>query len=232
MGSASSQVTEGLTAGERDKLPAKPVYEIGKRIFDLVLSGVLLVLLAPVWLALAILIKLDSRGPVYYTQSVLGRDGAEFTMYKFRSMAPNSRREDHTADLERNFFERKPTGRDEKGAIFKTVLTDESRITRVGRWLRRTSLDELPQMWNVLRGEMSLVGPRPALPEEAKLYDESQRARFAVRPGLTGLYQVTSRHRVPIEEMIQMDLEYVRRQSFWLDCKILLKTPAAMLSGI
>lgn len=227
------QVAEGLALGKPDaSLPARRVYQHGKRVIDFALSGILLFLLAPVWLVLTILIKLDSKGPVYYAHSVVGRNGTEFVMYKFRSMLPNSRREDHRADLERNFLGREPTGSDEKGAIYKSALTDQSRITTVGRLLRRLSLDELPQLWNVLRGEMSLVGPRPALPDEARLYDESQKVRFVVRPGLTGLYQVTARHRVPIEEMIRIDLEYIRRQSFWLDCKILLKTPVAMLSGV
>jgi lipopolysaccharide/colanic/teichoic acid biosynthesis glycosyltransferase len=226
------QVAEMLTQEKVDRLPKQPVYQASKRILDFLLSVLLLVLLAPLWLVLLILIKLDSKGPAYYTQSVVGLNGAEFTMYKFRSMVPNSRREDHTVDLERNFLERIPTGSDEKGPIYKTALTDRSRITRIGRLLRRLSLDELPQLWNVVRGEMSLVGPRPALPEEARLYDDAQKGRFAVRPGMTGLYQVTARHRVPIEEMIRMDLEYIQEQSFWLDCKILLKTPIAMLGGV
>jgi len=208
------------------------VYRACKRAFDFVLSGFLLVLLTPVWLVIALLIKLDSKGPVFYVHSVVGRHGIEFPMYKFRSMLPNSRRDDHTADLERNFLTREPTAVDGKGPIFKTALTDQSRITRVGRFLRRSSLDELPQVWNVFRGDMSFVGPRPSLPDEVRLYNEQQKGRFAVRPGITGLYQVTARNRVPIEDMIRLDLEYVSRQSLWLDVKILLKTPVAMASGV
>lgn len=208
------------------------MYRACKRAFDFVLSGFLLVLLTPVWLVIALLIKLDSKGPVFYVHSVVGRHGIEFPMYKFRSMLPNSRRDDHTADLERNFLTREPTAVDGKGPIFKTALTDQSRITRVGRFLRRSSLDELPQVWNVFRGDMSFVGPRPSLPDEVRLYNEQQKGRFAVRPGITGLYQVTARNRVPIEDMIRLDLEYVSRQSLWLDVKILLKTPVAMASGV
>jgi lipopolysaccharide/colanic/teichoic acid biosynthesis glycosyltransferase len=226
------QVAEMLTQGKVESPPRQPVYQASKRIVDFLFSVLLLIVLAPLWLLLVILIKLDSTGPAYYRQSVVGLNGAEFTMYKFRSMVPNARREDHTVALERNFLEGTPTGSDEKGPIYKTALTDQSRITRMGRWLRRFSADELPQLWNVVRGDMSLVGPRPALPEETRLYDELQKGRFAVRPGMTGLYQVTARHRVPIEEMVRMDLEYVRKQSFWLDCKILLKTPVAMLAGV
>jgi lipopolysaccharide/colanic/teichoic acid biosynthesis glycosyltransferase len=229
----SPPTVEKLAPAELEASPAPALlYQVGKRIFDVILSGFLLVLLAPVWLVLAALIKLDSMGPVFYVQSVVGRNGTEFLMYKFRSMLPNSRGEDHTADLERNFLSGEPTAADEIGPIYKTALTDQSRITRVGRFLRRTSLDELPQVWNVFRGDMSLVGPRPALPEEARMYSEAQRARFRVRPGITGLYQVTGRNRVPIEEMIRMDLEYIGQQSMWLDFKILLKTPLAMLSGM
>ena len=208
------------------------VYQMFKRIFDVMLSGLLLVLLSPVWLVLMVLIKLDSKGPVFFVQPVIGKNGATFFQYKFRSMLPNSRTFDHVADVERNFRNQQPTAADDKGPIFKTALVDQGRITRVGRFLRRTSLDEFPQIWNVLRGDMSFVGPRPSLPYEAQLYEDWQKQRFLVRPGLTGLYQVSARNRVPIEEMIRIDLEYVRRESLFLDLKILLKTPAAMLSGI
>src|SRR5438270_5720256 len=227
------QIAESATATRgRNSVPARPLYQLCKRIVDFALSAVLFVILAPVWLVLALLIKLDSKGPVFFVQPALGYKEREFLLYKFRSMFPNSQQSDHFADVEQNFHRSEPTGADSKGPIFKTALTDESRITRVGRFLRRTSLDELPQIWNVLRGDMSFVGPRPALPYEARLYKEWQKQRFLVRPGLTGLYQVTARNRVPIDEMIHLDLEYIRRQSLWLDFKILLKTPAAMLSGL
>lgn len=228
-----SQVAESAPASRAcNGVSARPLYQLCKRIVDFVSSGVLLVICAPIWLLLALLIKLDSKGPVFFVQPAVGYKEREFLLYKFRSMFPNSQQSDHFADVERNFHRNEPTAADSKGPVFKTALTDESRITRAGRFLRRTSLDELPQIWNVLRGDMSFIGPRPALPYEARLYKEWQKQRFLVRPGLTGLYQVTARNRVPIDEMIHLDLEYIRRQSLWLDLKILLKTPAAMLSGL
>ncbi|PYX63268.1 MAG: hypothetical protein DMG74_17650 [Acidobacteria bacterium] len=211
---------------------AKPVYQVCKRMLDVVVSGVFLVLLTPVWLVLAILIKLDSTGPVFFVHPAVGRSGSEFVLYKFRSMLPASHIPDHIAHVESNLRRGESTCSDRMGPIFKTALTDQSRITRIGRFLRCTSLDELPQVWNVFRGDMSLVGPRPALPYEARLYDEWQKQRFMVKPGMTGWYQVTARNRVPIQEMIRLDLEYVRNQSMALDLKILLRTPVAMFSGM
>jgi len=210
-----------------------PGYQLAKRMLDLLISAAFLLLLLPIWLLIAILIKLDSRGPVLFTNIVVGRGGRRFTLYKFRSMHPASNRDDHRQDVVRNYAEGRATAVDDKGMpIFKTALVDASRITRVGKFLRRSSLDEAPQFWNVLRGEMSVVGPRPALPYEAELYDEAQRRRFLVRPGLTGLYQVSARNRVPISEMLRLDLEYADRQSLWLDILIMAKTPVAMFSGI
>jgi len=213
---------------------AGPGYQLIKRALDL-LSFAFLVLLLPLWLLVALLIKLDSRGPVLFTNRVVGKHGRQFTIYKFRSMHPASNREraEHRQDVMRNYSEGRATAVDEQGRpVFKTAFVDASRITRVGAFLRRSSLDEAPQFWNVLRGEMSVVGPRPALPYEAELYDEGQRRRFSVKPGLTGLYQVSARNRVPIGEMVRLDLEYAERQSLWLDLIIMAKTPVAMFSGI
>jgi len=197
------------------------------------ISVVFLVLLLPLWLVIAILIKLDSRGPVLFRNVVLGRDEQRFMLYKFRTMHLALNTEDHRQDVRRNFTEGQATAVDGKGQpIFKSALVDAKRITRIGKLLRRTSLDEAPQFWNVLCGEMSVVGPRPALPYEAELYDDVQRRRFAVKPGLTGLYQVSARNRVPITEMVRLDVEYAERQSLWLDLQIMAKTPVAMLSGI
>lgn len=208
-------------------------YRFIKRTLDLLISVAFLFLLLPLWLLIAVLIKLDSRGPVVFSNRVVGKDGRNFTLYKFRSMRPASNQDDHRLDVKRNLLEGRPTTEDDKGRpVFKTALVDASRITRVGKFLRRTSLDEAPQFWNVLRGEMSVVGPRPALPYEAELYDQAQRRRFAVKPGLTGLYQVSARNRVPISEMVRLDLEYAERQSLGLDLLIMAKTPMAMFSGI
>jgi lipopolysaccharide/colanic/teichoic acid biosynthesis glycosyltransferase len=116
--------------------------------------------------------------------------------------------------------------------VYKTALVDQKRITRVGRLLRKSSLDELPQLWNIFRGDMSLVGPRPALPREVALYEQWQMQRFVVKPGLTGLYQVSARNHVPIDGMIRIDLQYIRSESFWADLRIILRTPFAMFRGL
>lgn len=209
------------------------LYECVKRSIDVLVSMALLTLLSPLWLLAALLIKLDSRGPVFFQHLVMGKDEVPFTLYKFRSMRPGSMREDHREDVRRNFIHGEATTRDAEGKpIYKTALMDQKRITRVGKFLRRTSLDEVPQLWNVLLGHMSLVGPRPALPYETQFYEESHRRRFLVRPGITGLYQVSARNRVPITEMLRIDLEYVRTRSLWLDLKIVAKTPRAMFSGM
>ncbi len=228
----SLQLAEALAPKDKVILRPRPLFHASKCCFDFVFSGLLLLLLTPLYALLAVLIKLDSNGPVFFVQRVLGQNGSEFRQYKFRSMLPDSQSEDHVSYVERNVRRREPTSVDEKGPIFKTALADRGRITFVGRFLRRGSLDELPQLWNIFRGEMSFVGPRPALPYEAGLYEEWQKQRFLEKPGLTGLYQVTARNRVPIEDMIRIDLEYIRRQSVWLDLKIILRTPSAMLSGL
>ncbi len=208
-------------------------YEIMKRLLDVIVSALVLLATSPVWLFVAILIRLDSRGSVLFVQQAVGRYGRKFALYKFRSMYPGSKGADHQKAVLEDLKHKKPAAYDRLGApLYKTSLTDKRRITRVGKYLRRCSLDELPQLWNVLRGEMSLVGPRPALPYEAMLHTEQQRARFQVRPGITGLYQVTARNRVPIEEMIRIDLEYIQRRSLLYDLWIIVRTPRAMLRGV
>jgi lipopolysaccharide/colanic/teichoic acid biosynthesis glycosyltransferase len=207
-------------------------YFLCKRVLDLFVSAVLLVVLAPVWVIIALLIKLDCQGPVLFTQFAIGQHGADFRLLKFRTMRPGSQGADHRADVLRNMRENTPTAYDTAGRpIYKTALVDTSRITRVGRVLRRTSLDELPQLWCVFTGEMSLVGPRPSLPWETALYTPEQRCRLEAKPGMTGLYQVTARNRVPISEMVRIDLDYVAQRSLCLDLKLLAKTPLAMFSG-
>lgn len=217
----------------RDSAPTCFTYLLCKRALDVVVSVTLLVALAPLGLLIAILIKLDSSGPALFVQTAVGLKGQEFRLLKFRSMLSGSQDATHRADLVRNIQRKTPTTYDEQGRpVFKTALANSTRITRAGRCLRRTSLDELPQLWNVLVGDMSLVGPRPSLPWEAELYDDSQRGRLDVKPGITGLYQVTARNRVPIEEMVRIDLEYVRRRSLWMDMKLLARTPMAMFTGL
>ncbi len=208
-------------------------YDIVKRAIDLLISMALLGLLFPVWLLVAVLIKLDSRGPVFFTNRVVGKDEVQFNLYKFRSMRPNSGGDEDCRDVRRNFTQGRATAVDTQGRpVYKTALVDEKRITRVGKFLRRTSWDEVPQLWNVLRGEMSLVGPRPALPYEAELYEDRHKRRFRVKPGITGLYQVSARNRVPITEMLCIDLEYVDRRSLRTDLGIIVRTPYAMFSGV
>ena len=207
-------------------------FHVFKRCFDVVLALVMLVLLLPLWVLIALLVTLDSWGPVLFVNCAVGQGGREFSLYKFRSMHPIPRSDTERADVMKNLLHRTPTRYADGKPVYKTALADDTRITRVGRFLRRTSLDELPQLWNIARGDLSFVGPRPSLPDEVALYKEWQKQRLLVPQGLTGLYQVTARNRVPIDEMIRIDLEYIRNRSFWLDLKILCKTPSAMLSGL
>lgn len=185
---------------------------------------------SPLLLLIALAIRLDSRGTVLLRQTRVGQHGRLFTCYKFRTMAQNADPELHRRYM-RAFIHDCLPNRDEptpSAAVFK--LADDPRVTRVGRILRRTSLDELPQLLNVLRGDMSLVGPRPALPYEVEEYEAWHRARLGVAPGITGWWQVYGRSRVSFEQMVTMDLHYIARQSLALDIKLLLLTvPAVVL---
>jgi len=208
------------------------VFAAYKRCFDFLLAITMLMLLLPLWLLIAALVKADSRGSVLFVNRAVGQHGREFRLYKFRSMHPAKGSEKELADITRNMLHGTPTTYVQGRPVYKTAFADSARITRIGRFLRSTSLDELPQLWNILRGDLSFVGPRPSLPGEVALYEEWQKQRLLVPQGLTGLYQVTARNLVPIDEMIRIDLDYIRRRSFWLDIKILCKTPFAMLSGL
>lgn len=190
-----------------------------KRIIDVLVSLAVLPVFVPVGLLAAIAVKLDSRGPVLYNQARVGKDGKPFTLYKFRSMYKD-------ADKMRARLDQL---NEAAGPVFK--IKRDPRITRVGALLRRTSLDELPQIMNVLKGQMSLVGPRPPLPHEVEKYDDHQLGRLAVKPGLTCLWQVQGRSTISFERWVELDLEYIRNQSLWLDFKILLKTIPAVLKG-
>lgn len=210
-----------------------------KRCLDVSLAFLLLILLAPVVLVIAILIKLDSAGPIFYTQERVGakrrfRDGKpvweiqNFSLYKFRSMVNDADPSLHQAYI-KAFAEGRAKTTDEAGTTFK--LANDPRVTRVGHVLRRTSLDELPQLINVLKGQMSLVGPRPVPTYEVAEYRSWHHERLAARPGITGFWQVKGRCQVSFDQMISMDIEYVRNQSLWLDIKILLLTLPAIISG-
>lgn len=191
-----------------------------KLIADRVVAALALLILALPMLVVAVLVKLDSPGPVFHRQVRIGRRGRRFVMYKFRSMI------DGAGDFHGRLAT--STGQGEC-PLFK--LRQDPRVTTLGSFLRRTSIDELPQLINVLRGEMSLVGPRPSLPREVDLYEPWQHARLEAVPGLTGLWQVSGRSELPFEEMMRLDLEYIDRWSLWLDCKALLRTAPAVLSG-
>jgi lipopolysaccharide/colanic/teichoic acid biosynthesis glycosyltransferase len=200
-----------------------------KRGLDIAGSATLLVLLSPLFLLIALLVKLKSRGPVIYEQTRVGQTMKPFTMLKFRTMRLDA---DHA--LHREFVSAfiNSQRQAEPDAIPFFKLTGDPRVTPIGRLLRKTSLDELPQLWNVLRGDMSLVGPRPALPYELEQYKPWHRRRvLEAKPGVTGLWQVTGRSRTTFDEMVRLDLRYARTCCLWTDIKILLATPAAVLSG-
>lgn len=205
-------------------------YRTAKRMLDVLVSAAVLLLGLPVWLVIALLIKRSSSGPVFYRGMVIGRGGAPFRYYKFRTMITGGDNSAHKQWLEQFVkqdaaFSEGPGG--EK--VFKVV--NDPRITRVGRVLRKLSLDEAPQMLNVLHGDMSLVGPRPPVPYEYEHYDDWAKQRLSVTPGITGLYQVTARSQVGFSGMAAIDLDYIRRRSIWLDLWIMLKTPLVMLLG-
>ena len=190
----------------------------GKRIVDVIAAALALLVLSPVILLLAIIVRATSRGPVFYRSMRIGRGGREFTFYKLRSMVKD-------ADLKRLHLHHL---NEADGPVFK--IARDPRITPIGRFMRSTSLDEVPQFWNVLRGDMSLVGPRPPIPEEVAQYEPWQLRRLDVRPGLTCLWQISGRSRIGFQEWMRLDLEYIRHRSLKLDVKILLRTIPAVLS--
>jgi lipopolysaccharide/colanic/teichoic acid biosynthesis glycosyltransferase len=225
-----------IHAVETEECLSRHLYFVCKRAIDLVVAGLLLPLLLLLMLLIAVLIKLDSPGPVFFMQHRVGvkrriKGGRitwelyTFPFYKFRSMVNDADPTPHQA-----YFENFRLAPLKGGQLTSFKLTKDSRVTRVGAILRLTSLDELPQLVNVLKGEMSLVGPRPALPYEVALYDEAHFERFRAVPGITGWWQATARSRVGFEEMIQMDIDYARRAGLWFDLEILLLTIPAVLS--
>jgi exopolysaccharide biosynthesis polyprenyl glycosylphosphotransferase len=201
-----------------------------KRSMDVATSMIILLFTWPFWILLAVLIKLESRGPVFLRQERVGRDGKMFLMIKFRSMRDGMDDEAH-----RILMKRMIAGEDaNQGTPDEPIygkLKDDPRMTRIGNWMRRYSIDELPQVVNVLMGEMSIVGPRPPLPYEVRHYKDWHRTRFHVKPGITGLWQVSGRNRLHFEEMVRLDIFYIENWSPWLDAKIMLKTLPVMLRG-
>lgn len=216
-----------ITARRR---PPRSVASPAKRIVDAVGAAAGLAGLSPFLLAIAALIRLDSRGPALFKQTRLGLGGRPFTVYKFRSMRRDADHAPHR-DYVTSFIlngDGHSTVADDGTAIYK--LTGDDRITRVGLFLRKTSLDELPQLINVLKGEMSLVGPRPPVEYEAEVYNDTHRRRLSVVPGITGLWQVSGRCELTFEDMVRLDLIYIDTWSFWLDLKILFKTIQVVLT--
>jgi lipopolysaccharide/colanic/teichoic acid biosynthesis glycosyltransferase len=214
------------------KASKKQARIVVKRGIDILGSGILLLILFPISAAVALAIKLSSQGPVIFEQERLGQFGKRFKCLKFRTMYTNNDPKIHREYVQ-SFITGK-TGAQEKDEFEPTVykIKNDPRITPIGKFLRKMSLDEFPQLWNVLRGDMSLVGPRPPVPYEFEVYDFWHRRRvLEVRPGVTGLWQVSGRSRTCFDDMVRLDLRYAQRWSLWLDFKILLATPRAVFTG-
>ena len=191
-----------------------------KRTFDILVSFVLLVLLSPLFALIALLVQLEDGGPVFFAQIRVGKFGREFKMYKIRSMC---------LDAEQRLKELLDKNHHREGVTFK--IKDDPRITRVGKWLRKFSFDELPQLYNVLIGDMSLVGPRPPVPREVAKYSLADRRRLAIKPGITCFWQISGRSEIDFSGQVQLDVNYIESQCLWTDSRILARTVPAVLSG-
>lgn len=191
-----------------------------KRAFDVAGSLAALILLGPLFLLIGLLIKTEDRGPVIFAQTRVGKFGREFNMYKFRSMRP---------DAEARLEEVLAQNHHKEGVTFK--IKDDPRLTRTGKWLRKFSFDELPQFYNVFKGDMSLVGPRPPVPREVALYSLADRRRLAIKPGITCLWQISGRADIDFSGQVKLDVKYIESRSFMTDLKILAMTVPAVLSG-
>lgn len=219
----STEFDIGVEAVMRQKQQVSEVkvhYLFMKRTLDIIGAAAGLVILLPLFVVVGILIKLEDRqGPVFFKQIRVGRNGKPFGMYKFRSMVTNAE-----AMLDQLLEQNETTG-----AMFK--MKNDPRVTRIGRFIRKTSIDELPQLWNVLKGDMSLVGPRPPLPREVDEYTEYDKLRLLATPGCTGLWQVSGRSNIGFREMVELDLKYIKERSIALDLKLIFKTIAAMVGS-
>jgi lipopolysaccharide/colanic/teichoic acid biosynthesis glycosyltransferase len=208
----------------------RPIARRAKRAMDIAGSAMALLAGAPVFAAVAVAVRLSSPGPILFRQERVGRYGKKFKMLKFRSMYVNNDASEHKAFVKQMIAGAKAPPAGGTGEVFK--ITNDKRITPVGRFLRKTSLDEIPQFLNVLLGQMSLVGPRPPLGYEVESYDLWHRRRLlAVKPGITGPWQVAARSRVPFDEMVRLDLRYAQTWSPWEDLKLLAATPRAVIAG-
>ena len=198
----------------------KPVYDFIKRVFDILLSGLAIILLSPLLLGLAIAVRSDG-GPAIYSQRRVGKNGKRFRIYKFRSMCVNADSPEMLAKL--------AAMNEMDGPAFK--IKNDPRITKVGRFIRRTSMDELPQLFNIFVGDMTIVGPRPPLESEVRQYTEYQMQRLQVKQGLTCYWQCSGRNNINFDEWVELDLKYIRERNLWTDIKILFRTIPAVLSG-
>ncbi len=198
----------------------KPVYELIKRIADILLSALALVILSPLFLVIALLVKADG-GEAFFRQTRVGKDGKTFTLYKFRSMIVGADSPEVLAKLQKL--------NEVDGPAFK--IKEDPRITKIGKFIRKTSIDELPQLINIIRGEMSIVGPRPPLVTEVERYDDYIRQRLLVKGGLTCFWQCGGRNDVSFDEWVELDLDYIEQRSLWTDLVIILKTVPAVISG-
>ncbi|MBU6134270.1 sugar transferase [Clostridium tertium] len=192
------------------------LYEVSKRALDVIASFLGLVILSPILLIVAILIKLESKGPAIFSQSRIGLNGKEFKMYKFRSMVQNAE----------ELKEKLAKQNEMSGPMFK--IKNDPRVTKVGKFIRKTSIDELPQLLNILKGDMTLVGPRPSLPREVEKFESWMLKRLEVKPGLTCYWQVSGRNNIDFYEWMKLDLKYVNDMNFWLDIKLIFKTVAVL----
>jgi exopolysaccharide biosynthesis polyprenyl glycosylphosphotransferase len=206
--------------------PLSPVSQFVKRLEDVIVALFAIIILSPLTIIIAILIKFDSKGNIFYKQKRVGMDGRQFSFYKFRTMQANNDDSEHREYL-KNYIAGETEGNGEE-TVFKL---NDARVTHIGKHLRRLSLDELPQIFNVLRGEMSIVGPRPPIPYEVEEYNAAQRRRLDMKPGITGLWQVSGRNRLTFEQMLTLDVFYIENWSLWLDAKIISKTIPAMIRG-
>ena len=188
------------------------LYEIIKRLIDIICSFLGLLVLSPLFIIIAIIIKTTSKGTVFFSQKRVGKNGKEFDMYKFRSMVVNAE----------ELKEKLAAQNEMSGPMFK--MKDDPRVTKVGKFIRKTSIDELPQLWNVLKGDMSLVGPRPSLPKEVAQFESWMYKRLEVKPGLTCYWQVSGRNNIDFEDWMKLDIRYVEERSLFVDVKLILKT--------
>ncbi len=210
--------------------PLSRAARLTKRLADIAISGAALFVLAPVWIVIALLIKLDSKGAVFFRQERVGMDGRIFLCFKFRTMHTDADDRTHR-EFQQLYIAGRPETNfgDDTRPVYK--MQGDPRVTRVGSVLRRLSLDELPQLFNVLAGTMSVVGPRPPIPYEVEFYQTAHRRRLDMKPGLTGLWQVSGRNRLSFDEMVRLDVFYIENWSLWLDVKIMLQTLPVMLRG-